>query len=361
MDDDEYFQTIDTPLSTNDATLTPSMGSLTLGAPTGVTPVTANSSNESRGGIPFGRTIKVAYDVNACLSANDMKAAFKNANSIPLSRKNGLITNFQVLSGDASMATNANIPKILVGVKIEQKTTVGAISKPLLLELSTCPALASEKFGGAHSGDLDNPAAAPLRDALVMTIADGSNVDRLNALPVATLGYAHEHGAPAAMRKTYIQSPSNPADVIINVSTIQPYVADYNNHADVLAGHYDAITTEDIKYACSRNNGDISRKGAFQLIDTLASNAESLAKQVVPFATENDLSKAAMRVVIGSISQFDRTIGEMALKTLSFDTLHLGLREGATLSKAVVDKGNDREISTSFRVIADFLAFPRPE
>lgn len=350
QEDDEFFSTIDQPLSKVDVPL----GRTALGA-------TALDANESHGGVPYGRAGKVAYDVHICASANQLKQAFKSPASIPVSLENGFISNFQVLAGDSNMATDPSIPKIPTGTKIDQVTINGITKPPLYVECLSFSALEGEKFKGVHSGSVAAFAADAPHGFLTMSIKEGSSTDRMSTLPVAIFGYAHEHGAPHAMRSTYTQSPTNPADVHVDVTTIQPYVAEYNNHADVLAGQLKPITSPDIAYARANNNGIISRKGAFQIIDTLAANAESTVKTHVPFALQANLAAAQFRVVIGAISQFDPALGKMALKSLNFDTLHLGTREGASFKKADVEKGNDELMTISFRLTTDYLAFPRTE
>lgn len=358
QEDDEFFSTIDQPLSKVDVPLgRPSpLGtkvSVTASAPTGF-------ASESHGGIPYGRNGTVSYDVHICASPNQLKQAFKSAAVIPVSLENGFISNFQVIAGDKTMATDPNIPKIPTALKIDQ-VTIDGINKPLLLECVSYSALEGEKFKGTHSGSLVPLAANPPHGSLTLSIRDNSISNRADTLPMAVLGYAQEHGAPTGMRGTYAQSQSNPADAHIDVTTIPPYIGDYNNHADVLSGHLDPITNADIQYARAKNNGLISRKGAFQIIDTLAANAESTVKTYVPFALQPDLSAAEFRVVIGAVSQFDSNLGKMVLKTLTFDTLHLGLREGTTFKKEDIEKGNDKIMTIGLRITADYLAFPRSE
>jgi hypothetical protein len=333
----------------------------------GVAATNVTFANEkSSGGVPFGRKGEVTYDVHISVTPNELDEAYASAAYIPLSTENGIITNFQTTVGDSELAENPDIPKIPTKVKIDQVKDNG-FTKPLFLECTSFSAVEGEKaLELVHSGskaplDSASPAPPPFGN-LTVAIKENTVADRIQskALPMAVLGHAHDYGTlPAAIRKTYMQHPKNPLDVIIDVSNPQPYLQDYNNHDDVLKKHYTAVTDDDIRVAQLRNNGIICRKNAFQLIDTLASNSETTTQKFVPYSTESNLRKAQFRVVLGAISRFNAKKQGMAAIVLTFNTLHLGEPNGASFSKAKVEEGNSKTINLSFRITTEFLAFPR--
>jgi hypothetical protein len=331
---------------------------LPLGAPAAASTPTASPAVKppelhTHGGIPYGTKGKVRYTVSASVSPNQLLEAFGQAAYIPLTRENGFITNFEVLEG-GNLATDAAVPKI------PMKLTVTSPTANIARSLLDCPSFATavgEEYTLAHSAskvELNPPMG------LVLPLTDGSTIDRKERLATGALEFAHEYKTSAHdLKKSYWQSPWNKNDVTINVAGPRPYIADYNNHEDVKAGHFEKITLEDIQFAKLRNNGELSRRGAFQLIDTLANNAQTLAKSKVPFATTNDLSQAEFRIMLPANSDFNPKTKKVEAVIRTFDKLYLGTGQGITPSPAKLEQGNNRRVNYAFDFVMEFLAFPQ--
>src|SRR6185503_20193744 len=213
-------------------------------------------TDESRGGVPFGRKGEVTQDVHISVTANELTQAYGTADVIPLSSENGTITNFRTTLGDSEMAENPDIPKIPTKVKVDQ-VTINGTTKPLFLECTSFAAVEDEKaLELKHSGSKSVLENRPPFGSLIIALKENTVADRIQSksIPLAVLGHAHEYGTlPLAIRKTYMQHPRDPTGVLIDVSNPQPYLADYNNHEDVIKGHYIPVTDDDIKHANLKN------------------------------------------------------------------------------------------------------------